>query len=236
MKKLFTLVVCLMALLTVQAADGFKVYQKTGAMLYELTDGQTITVNTYENNIYTGNIEMTFEGVVISNTTLAANAMQTEVTRTSTTSSDEFCANQCVSMGSNTTITVPFGEMEANKQIGYYAHHNPTTTSLETVVYKFKTATESLTVTVDYDYQASGLKDTYASNAVYVTDGNIYWNFNNESERNLMLSDLTGKRLVTYSVHSAAGVLEASQLKKGVYILTVQEDGKAVLNRKLVVR
>lgn len=143
---------------------------------YELDEeGLELTLNEAEEDPLSGKMLMKLDGALLSNGPLTVT-----ITRSAAGLTDEFCcAGNCINGNGQASETLHFTTNGATK---WYVHYTPVPNSHETIVYTFSDGTESLTLTVHYNYDAQGIEEVQKDDVPctkFLRDGIVYIEYNN---------------------------------------------------------
>ena len=123
----------------------------------ELTEeGMEFSVNEASIDPLSGLPVMSITGTLISNGALTVN-----ITRSNAGITDEFCcAGQCKTGNGETTEILNYTPEGLSN---WYIHYNPAAGSNETITYTFSEETESLTMTVHFNYDSQDVEQISAT-------------------------------------------------------------------------
>ena len=133
-----------------------------------------LTINEAEEDPLTGKMQMKFEGNLLCNGQLTVT-----VSRSAADMTDEFCcAGLCIPGTGETSETF---YITTSGVADWYVHYTPKPNSHETVVYTFSDNTDTVILTVHYNYDAEGIEHTEAEIQArkVLLDGIVYIEYNN---------------------------------------------------------
>lgn len=132
--------------------------------------GMEITISESKIDSLSGKAQMGMKGGLIAETPLTIT-----ISRSAAGIEDEFCcAGQCTSGNKQASETLHFNP---GGMADWYSHYIPAPGSRETIVYTFTEGSESLVLTVHYDYATQGVEKVQSDqvpSTKIIQDGILY--------------------------------------------------------------
>lgn len=155
MKKMFSLLATLLLCstmshaLTISTGSGFAKTTLLRDTTIRMTEAQTD---------FDGNLQMSIKGDI----TVTSEQLVVEITRSEAGLDDELCVGNCAPGNGELTQKMEF---MGNGTFSWYTHYTPVASKEYTVTYKFIDGSETLTLTVVYDYTTSALENVHTTSA-----------------------------------------------------------------------
>lgn len=137
--------------LTISTGSGFAKTTLHGDTTIRVTEAQ---VDLFDTN----RLQMGIKGDI----TVTSEQLIVEITRSEAGLDDELCVGNCAPGNKELTQKMTF---MGNYTGSWYTHYTPVAGKEYTVTYKFIDGTETLTLTVVYDYNTSALEDVHTTSA-----------------------------------------------------------------------
>lgn len=193
MKKIFTTIFVLCAVLSMQAALhlNYEKWEGDEQIITEITENTTITVTEYEYDEDLEEALMEVKGQLYSDET---QNISVTITRQSTGIIDQFCAaGNCVPGNGELTQVCEFVVGTMPMQRTWFTHYTPSVAGTETISYEFNDGVNpTITLTINYSYMTTAIENVVAPQY----NGKIY--------------NLLGQEMPA---------TELSELPKGIYII-----------------
>lgn len=155
MKKVYFLLAAMLLCSTMSHA--LTITTGSGFIKTTLDKDTTIRVTEAEGNPITG-LQMGIKGDI----TVTSEQLIVEITRSEAGLDDELCVGNCAPGNKELTQKMTF---MGNYTGSWYTHYTPVAGKEYTVTYKFIDGSETLTLTVVYDYNTSALEDVHTTSA-----------------------------------------------------------------------
>lgn len=138
--------------LTISTGSGFAKTTLHGDTTIRVTEAQ---VDLFDTN----RLQMSIKGDI----TVTSEQLVVEITRSEAGLDDQLClGNECKNGNGQLTEKITF---MGNGTFSWYTHYTPVAGKEYTVTYKFIDGSETLTLTVVYDYNTSALEDVHTTSA-----------------------------------------------------------------------
>ncbi len=105
--------------------------------------------------------------------------------------------------------------------------------------YKLTYSEQEIILNVTFAAGTSDIKDINLNNSLKINTGNniteIEYNFDRNTNRQIVIYNLTGKQICSRSLTEKQGSLSLNNISKGIYLCSIQENGNIVNTQKFIV-